>query len=147
MKWRCVLLLPVVCLIAADAPSDDVKKAKEKLHATWAFVSAEVNGQKAPEGDIKDFKLIVAGDQFTFKINGDIKATLKTVDPATNPTIIDLEFTEGPIKGALEGIYQVEGDTLKLCVCLLPGAKQRPGEFATKEGSNLFLVVLKRETR
>ena len=140
-------MLPVVCLLAADAPSDDVKKAKEKLQATWAFVTAEVNGQKAPEGDIKDFKLIIAGDQVTFQVGRDIKGTIKTLDPTTTPTIIDLEFKEGPIKGVVEAIYQVEGDTLKLCVCALPDAKQRPGEFATKEGSNQFLFVFKREKR
>ncbi len=48
MKWHRVLLLPVVCLLAADAPADEVTKAKEKLQATWLFHSTEVNGQKAP---------------------------------------------------------------------------------------------------
>jgi uncharacterized protein (TIGR03067 family) len=145
MNRRWILLLPCACLLAADPPPDETQKAKAKLQTTWVFRSAEVNGQKAPEAAIKDFKLVIAGDQATFKLEGDIKATIKTLDPATTPTIIDLEFKEGPIKGVLEGIYQLEGDTLKLCICLIPDARQRPGEFSTKEGSNQILIVLKKE--
>jgi uncharacterized protein (TIGR03067 family) len=145
MNRRWILLVPCACLLAADAPPDETQKAKERLQATWVFRIAEVNGQKAPEADIKDFKLIIRGDQVTFKINAEIKGTIKTLDPATTPTIIDLEFKEGPFKGVLEGIYQIEGDTLKLCVSLVPDARQRPGEFSTKEGSNQILIVLKKE--
>ena len=63
----------------------------------------------------------------------------------SDPRVIDLEFKVGPIRGTLEGIYKVEGDTLTLCLYSTPDVKQRPAEFSAKEGSNHFLFVFKRE--
>ena len=129
----------------AKLAADEINKAKEKLQATWLFQSMEVNGQKVPEADIKDFKLVIRGDQFTYKGRGETKATIKTLDPTTTPTIIDLEYKDGPVKGVFEGINQLEGDTLKMCICVIPDARQRPTEFSAKEGSNQVLIVLKKE--
>lgn len=146
MRRRSLLVLAVVGLLAADAPRDDVKKEKDKIQATWQCTSAETNGRKAPEADIQSLKLIFSGEEFTFKIqDGDIKGVVKMHDTTTDPRVIDLDFKVGPIRGTLEGIYKVDGDTLTLCLYSMPDVQQRPGEFATKEGSNHFLFVFKRE--
>ena len=50
---------------------------------------------------------------------------------------------DGPNKGkTLVGIYEVKGDELKVCHGD-PGA-DRPKEIASKEGSGLSLITLKR---
>ena len=55
-----------------------------------------------------------------------------------------MKFTEGPEKGNTSlGIYQLEGDDLKLCLTIT--AKDRPAEFAAKPKSGLGIEVLKRE--
>lgn len=146
MRRTSLLIVTMACLIAADSPKDDVKKALEALKATWAFASFETNGQKAPDDAIKNFKLTVSGDEMTFKIGGEVKLTVKQLDPSTSPRIIDLEFKDGPQKGdVFEGIYQVDGDTLKICLHATPNIKQRPTEFTGKENSNQILIVFKRE--
>jgi uncharacterized protein (TIGR03067 family) len=146
MRRPCLLIVAVTFLIAADGSKEDVKKELESLKATWAFISFEVNGQKAPEDAIKNFKLTVSGNAMTFKVGGEVKLGVKQLDPSTNPRIIDLEFTEGTQKGdVLEGIYHVDGDTLKICVHATPNVKQRPTEFTGKENSNQILIVFKRE--
>jgi hypothetical protein len=52
-------------------------------------------------------------------------------------------MTEGPSKGAVMlGIYEFEGDTLK--VCFDPTGKKRPTEFKSEPGSGNFVNVHKR---
>jgi len=66
------------------------------------------------------------------------------VDAARTPRTLDLLFTEGPEKGNTAlGIYELDGDTWKLCLSVT--AKTRPKEFATKAGSGYALETLKRE--
>jgi uncharacterized protein (TIGR03067 family) len=130
-------------LSAAAAQEDAAKKELQKLKGTWTVVSAEREG--------KAFK--IEGDKFTF---ADGKVTIKTrdraddftckLDPTATPMIIDLIPTDEKRKGeAMEGIYKLDGDELKICVFRPGGVKERPAEFATKPGSNRILVVLKRD--
>ena len=53
------------------------------------------------------------------------------------PGTIDVTHTDGPQKGeTLQGIYALEGDTLKLCfsICF-------PTEFSSKPGAGGLLLV------
>ena len=52
----------------------------------------------------------------------------------TKPKMVDLTFTAGPEKGKTSlGIYEVDGDTWKICLGL--AGKGRPKEFTTKAQS------------
>jgi hypothetical protein len=46
-------------------------------------------------------------------------------------------------KDVLLGIYEFQGDTLKICICY--DGKERPTEFVSK--SKIFVHLLKRATR
>jgi uncharacterized protein (TIGR03067 family) len=66
------------------------------------------------------------------------------LDPGKKPKTIDIKFTEGPEKGNTSlGIYELDGDTLKICLTIT--AKDRPTEFAAKAKSGHGFEVLKRE--
>jgi uncharacterized protein (TIGR03067 family) len=136
-------------LVAADDPKEAaVRKELLKFEGNWRVVSLEIEGMKLPEEQVKQMaaRLILKGDQFTFK---DAAATYKgnfRVDPTTKPKQLDLMFTEGPEKGKTsEGIYVLEGDTYKICIGL--NGKGRPTEFVSKPGSGHALEVLKREQK
>lgn len=130
---------------AAGAATDDAgKKEMEKFQGTWKIVSLELNGMKLPEENYKNARLTVTGDKFAFKdVSAGYAGTMKW-DLTKKPKTIDLVFTEGPEKGNTAfGIYEIEGDTYKVCLGLT--GKSRPTEFVSKPGSGHALEVFKRE--
>jgi uncharacterized protein (TIGR03067 family) len=153
MKSRCLLALAVATLLAgsasplaADASKPDaVRKELAKFEGTWRFVSMNIQGMKVPEEQLKKFpKMVIHGKQFTLP-EGDttFRGTFK-VDVSTKPKQIDVTFTSGPEKGkTCLGIYELEGDTYKVCMGLV--GKPRPKAFVAKAGSGHVLEVLKRE--
>jgi uncharacterized protein (TIGR03067 family) len=63
------------------------------------------------------------------------------INPRKSPRLIDMVGVEGEQRGSiLEGIYEVHGDTLKLC----HSQKRRPNEFESRPGSDSTLTILKR---
>jgi len=136
-----VVLLPA--LLAADRAEEAVKKELRKFQGAWKFVSLEAGGKTLPEEDYKAALLVIDGDKHTTK-NGaaTYSGTLK-IDPGKKPKAIDFRFSDGPEKGkTAHGIYEFDGDTLKVCVGLV--GKDRPAAFVSKPGSGHVLEVLKR---
>jgi len=65
------------------------------------------------------------------------------LDPAKKPKTIDVLPTDGLDKDkTIEGIYEIKGEELTVCVAK-PGSP-RPTEFASKAGSGHVLFVLKK---
>src|SRR4051794_39250113 len=96
-------------LIGADEPKPDAAaKELEALQGTWTMVSFEVNGEAAPEEQVKTGRLVVKGSTYTPTL-GDKRVTLTMVlDPSLTPRTIDLTPVEGPEKGQLlKGIYKL----------------------------------------
>jgi uncharacterized protein (TIGR03067 family) len=122
----------------------DVGKELKKFQGVWTFESVEAGGQKAPADDLKGLTLTFAGDKYTVKKGDEVvqAGTLK-LDPAKSPKAIDVTITEGLNKGAaMPGIYEIDGDTLK--VCFDEEGKKRPTEFKSAPGSQTFVNVHKR---
>jgi uncharacterized protein (TIGR03067 family) len=65
------------------------------------------------------------------------------IDPSKKPKHSDATFTEGELTAKTLGIYEVDGDNMKICYGL-PG-KDRPTEFSSKPGSGQVLIVYKRD--
>ncbi len=150
MKRYVVMVLVAGLLLAADTKKDDAKKDQEALLGIWRPVSSEQGG-KEQNDEAKEHALIFDKDTFTVK-KGDevrIKGTFK-IDPSKKPKTIDMTITEGrrdEDKGMeLHGIYELDKDTLKWCTSE-PGGRDRPKEFATKEGTKDLLVSLKKEKK
>jgi uncharacterized protein (TIGR03067 family) len=132
------LLVLVAGLLAAPAAKDEA--AKDKIEGTWVVVSATRDGKTNDE--IKDDKVTFKDGTIAIKSkNKDETATYK-VDGAKKPKEIDITHEGGKV---LLGIYSVEGDKLKVCLCMSEG--KRPTEFSAKEGSECMLVELKREKK
>ena len=140
MICRTVLSVSVaVLLLSTIGRAGDAKKDEAQLKGTWTVISEEDNGKASK---VKDATVTIGAGKITVKVKGkkDQESTYK-VDTTKKPKAIDIVVDDG--KKSKLGIYELDGDTLKLCF----GEKARPTEFKTSQESPGLLLVLKREKK
>ena len=121
------------------------RKDLERLQGTWVVVSMEREGEAIPQEELKGRTCVYEKDSFTLR-SGDQprRRGIVTLDASRKTKAINTWDMDGPYADAtVPGIYDLNGDTLKLCFSR-PGA-ERPAEFTTKSGSGLILVVYQRK--
>jgi uncharacterized protein (TIGR03067 family) len=123
--------------------SGDAKNANA-LDGTWLPASAELGGKEFPDEVRKTIKLVIKGEKYTVTVGkADDQGTVK-LNASAKPKELDITGTYGPNKGkTILAIYERDGDTLRVCYDL--SGKNRPAEFKTTAGTQLFLVTYKRE--
>jgi uncharacterized protein (TIGR03067 family) len=142
-----LLALSVAVTIAvvtrqSRAEEKDAPKDEEKILGTWAVVSWEEGGEKAPQDMIKDVKVTFAADgKMTVKQGEKEQDLTYQLDPAQKPKAFEATNAKG-LTGL--GIYKLDGDNLTICFAR---RGDRPTEFASKEGTSVVLQVLKREKK
>jgi uncharacterized protein (TIGR03067 family) len=147
MKTR-ILLLLVTGFLVASAFAQPAQTDLEKIKGTWVVTSIQKEGKTIDNvGDLKfvfsDAKMTVTEAQNEDAAEGTFK-----LDPSKNPREIDIAYEKGPQKGTkMKGIYAVEGDSLKMCFCLLKmGATEQAKVPAKFEGSEVQIYfVLQRQ--
>ena len=135
-------LAATVMLAAAEegTKQEVVQKELKKFEGTWVIASMERNRERAPKEALKGIRLIIKGDKFAIKDgNMTLEGTFK-VDPSQKPKVLDATATEDGKKETTVGIYEFDGDTLK--VCYTPEGGERPKEFSTKAGTNEHPIML-----
>jgi len=138
----CVLGFAAPGILADDKA--DVEKETKKFQGDWTIESSVTGGMELPADQLKGFVVIFEGDKHTVKMGDQvIQVGTQKIDPSKSPKTIDVTMTEGPDKGkVLLGIYEIDGDTLK--VCFDPEGKKRPTEFKSAAGSMNFVNIHKR---
>jgi clostripain len=136
------LLMVLAAAVTAAAEGDDeAKKDLDRLQGEWRLVSATRDGKPMAEDMAKAFRTAIKGDRFTVSRDGKAaEAGALKLDPSQEPRAIDLTLDEG--KRTALGIYELSGDTYKLCYA--PPGKGRPREFAAGEGTGRTLSVWRR---
>jgi uncharacterized protein (TIGR03067 family) len=139
------LVLPALALglTAAPVPKEKAKvKDEDAILGTWRFEKFDTGGADGvPKGDVeairmtfkKDGKMLTA-----FGPGGEKREAEYKLDPAAKVKAID--FVEKGGRTAL-GIYELDGDTLKLCLAEGKDPK-RPTEM--KPDGRMPVVTLKR---
>ena len=139
MKGPVLMALAAGLLVAADAPEGDLGR----FQGTWALVSIEADGElDSPElAEKARLRLVIEGESFTLKGEETtrVKGTIR-LDPAATPKAYDSTYDDGT---RLKGIYQLDGDSLKLCIA--PPGVDRPASFETKPGDRLTIATYRRE--
>src|SRR5262245_12475340 len=122
----------------------DVEKELKKFQGSWTIESSVTGGTELPADQLKGFVVTFEGNTQTLKKSDEvIQVGTQKLYPSKSPKAIDVRMTEGPNKGAVMlGIYEIDGDTLK--VCFDPQGKKRPTEFKSAPGSETFVNVHKR---
>lgn len=143
--------LVVMILTGADDPVGEAarKAAIEaelaRFQGTWQLISAETEGKKAPEENVKQITVTIKGNTHTVRFGKEVVAhdVSFEIDPSKSPKWTTDTLNEGPGKGKqIRGIYKLEGETLTSCVA--PVGKDRPTEFSAKPGTENTLRVFKR---
>jgi uncharacterized protein (TIGR03067 family) len=146
MKNRVLILLAAALLPAVDARGEDNgKEDGDKLVGIWTCESGVNDGKALAEETVQKLRLTLTkdGGYKTERGKQVLFDSIYKIDARKRPKHIDLIGTEGDNAGkAAQGIYVLEGDTLKICYTM-PGA-QRPKEFESTTGSGATLVVWKR---
>ena len=146
MKLRCLVLLLVGVFLAADKAKPNVAEGdKDKIQGSWTVVAMVQRGKNRPEKAIREIqlRLTFAGEKMTFTSAFHEKEDTDNVfklDPTKTPKEIDLTFEFG--KKPSKGIYELDGDTLRICM-----STERPATFSTKGKGDetITLWVLKRD--
>jgi uncharacterized protein (TIGR03067 family) len=129
---------------------DLFKQELKALAGTWRPIFSETDGNKAPEERLKESSMTRDETGKVVGHSGDmivLEGKVKKIDASKKPKTIDTEVIEGDQKGTtIQGIYENDGDTLRVCV-VLPGKGERPMEFSGKAGSGCNLTVYKREKK
>jgi len=135
-----------VFLTTPISPQDaTVRRDMELLQGTWVVVSLEENGKAWPAEWVKkaQYSLVIKGNTLTWKTEGKIReARAFTIEPDKKPKAIDVADAPGRNLKPYVGIYEVKGDTMRICESD-PGVA-RPTEFVTKCGSDLTYYVFER---
>jgi RNA polymerase sigma factor (sigma-70 family) len=119
---------------------------EERLQGNWRCVRGEEDGQSA-EAKGGELTLTVRDGHATFLIkDGDVPdpvpmKTRFTLRTSARPKSLDLHEEDGE-KGTLLGIYELKGDTFKLCATR---AAKRPTEFTAPKGTDFNVLVFKRQ--
>lgn len=127
------------------ARGEDKDKADlDKLAGTWSCVSGVNNGRPIPDATVKELRLTLTKERYKTERGEDVLFdSTYTIDATKEPKHINMIGTEGENKGkAAQGIYLLDGDTLKICYTM-PG-KERPTAFESKPDSGATLVIWKR---
>jgi uncharacterized protein (TIGR03067 family) len=143
MKIRCTLALTVaLALVLGTSAQENGKKEQDKLQGKWQIAKMEIEGKELPPDDLAKLKITIEGDKLiTTKDSGEQEKNAFKLDASKKLPTIDVTPQTGPAEGqTLQGIYALEGDTLKMCLAL-PGV-DRPAAFAA--GDMRVLITLKR---
>ena len=118
-------------------------KDLDLLQGSWCVATLVTEGQKVPAEMLAGARIVIQGDRFTTTGMGFDYAGCVEIDQSTTPRRIDMKFDAGPPKGTTNlGIYELAGDTWKLC--LATRASVRPSAFASPPGSGIALETLVR---
>jgi uncharacterized protein (TIGR03067 family) len=121
-----VALGAVSLLAAADAPRNEATRDRKQLQGEWAATAVENNGQALAASEVAAWRLVVKDKSLTFRVGDQGGTHALVLDASKKPRAIDV--------GKFKGIYEVKGDTLKLCYALEP-SRARPASFREKEGT------------
>jgi uncharacterized protein (TIGR03067 family) len=139
------VLVGAAFVAAADSAKEEaIKKDRAQYEGTWRVVSVEINGKKAPAEETRKIMVLNQADTWIVQVDGkEVARGTSKIDPTKQPKTIDFTPTKGSHEGKLLlGIYVIEGNSRKLCFA--QPDKNRPTEFASKEGREYVLVTFER---
>lgn len=141
------ILLAAIALADVDQASAEAQAADVKqMQGDWMVRSMKVNGIKSPPEESQTLFRTVTGTSYTVSRYSKpiVRGTFK-LDASKSPRTIDSTLLGAANAEPLLGIYEFEGNLLRICNA--PPGKPRPADFQAKLGSGHTLTVWEPETR
>lgn len=140
MRMHTLILMAMGLTAMAAAPKDE----KESMAGTWRAESFTTDGVDAPQDFLDRTKLTIEGDRYILTVGEHVLKGTYKIDPEKMPKTIDihyenLEIAQGRI---IQGIYVLEGDTLKTCFAW--SGFERPTRFESPVWGGRRLETWKR---
>jgi uncharacterized protein (TIGR03067 family) len=135
-----LVLLTAALLGGGDPAPTDL----DRLQGTWVLVSMETEGHDVAPDEFKNLTASYEENRVVLRDGDRVRRRgLVTLDPGRKPKAINTWDQDGPYEDqTVPGIYELEGDTLKLCFAR-PG-QERPKEFTSKSGTAFLFCVYKK---
>jgi uncharacterized protein (TIGR03067 family) len=143
MRQLQVVLLSCFLVGCGATRAADKSNDTTNLQGTWKMVSCVWNGEPQ-NGNVQ---WVVSGDRYTVQLDGK-SAETSTITLDGSKKHIDVfhhDTPQGTYGGKLKGIYELKGDSLKVCYDLK--GQRYPTSFEAGKGSGQVLYQLKREGR
>lgn len=139
----CMLFIGSVAAQADESPSETAADVA-LMQGDWRVVEMKVNGLKHEQTEAESLFRTIEGDKFTVSRYSRVlnRGSFK-LDPTQSPKTIDSLVTSTPESVTLLGIYEFDGERLRICNAL-PG-KPRPKDFGCRLGSQQTLILWERE--
>jgi uncharacterized protein (TIGR03067 family) len=120
------------------------ESAVKALQGAW-IPKAVLGAQPCSEDILKKMTLILTNLNYEVTITGEQSdCGTWSLDTSGNPRGMTIIGTKGPNAGrTFPCIYEIDGDTLRICYAL--SGAERPTEFKTTAGANLYLVIYNRK--
>jgi uncharacterized protein (TIGR03067 family) len=120
-----------------------MSKDLDLLQGTWRVAALEMDGEAMPAVMLGEARVVIEGSRFASTGMGTVYEGTLELDASASPARLDMKFDQGPEKGNTNlGIYQVDGDSWKLC--LATRGSVRPAAFTSPPGSGIALQTLVR---
>jgi uncharacterized protein (TIGR03067 family) len=142
------LLTLAASLPAADAREEKaIKEALAKVTGTWKIESETIDGAKTPSEALQGFSFQFQDGRFVLSKYGDaVWVGRFTIKPATSPKRIDVlpDQDGADLPHTQHGIYEFDGDKLKLCLSGRVDSDAYPKAFVSRPRSGYTVWVLRR---
>ena len=137
-----LLLTLAVALAAPDdlSPRDPDAADLQRMQGDWMVATMKVNGTVLTDDEARVLFRTIAGNNYTIsRFSKPIASGTFTIDATATPRTIDSTPAGSPDGKPLLGIYEFDGD--KLRICNAPPGKPRPKDFEARLGSQHSLIV------
>ena len=124
----------------AAVPSRMASSQISELEGEWQMVSGISDGAQMDPQGVKYGRRVSRGDLTTVLFGPQVYFRAQvTLDASKTPKTIDYGYTEGVNAGKTQpGIYELDGNSLKICVAATGQA--RPADFSTSAGDGRTLT-------